>query len=181
MAWNKQHKSQTKDIILKSAAFLFTQNGYEKVSIDLVMQEAKLTRGAFYAHFKSKSDLYSQAITKAALVAQDRKPENSNQDLKSIGRYYLSKAHRDDLWQQPCPLASLVSDMTQQNETVRDTYTKVFRGFVQQANKHTNDKEKALQSAALMIGGLAISKALNDKALSDTLLLACQNAICEMS
>ena len=44
----------------------------------------------------------------------------------------------------------------------------------------TEDQQKALQSVVLMIGGLAISRALNDKDLSNNLLTACQKAITEI-
>ena len=66
MTWNKTHKKNTKERVLQSAAQLFTQEGYEKISINQVMEHAQLTRGAFYAHFDSKSDLYAQAIKTAA-------------------------------------------------------------------------------------------------------------------
>ncbi|PAJ74612.1 TetR family transcriptional regulator [Pseudoalteromonas sp. NBT06-2] len=179
MAWHKEHKQQTKDKILMSAAKLFAHNGFEKISIDQVMQDAQLTRGAFYSHFKSKSDLYSQAIIKGAKAAQVRKPKNSNDSLINIAQYYLSQTHRDNTVEQPCPLAFLVSDISQQNKEVKNTYTKIFKGFVNQVNTHTDDQQKALQSAVLMIGGLAISRALNDKEFSNDLLSACQKAITE--
>lgn len=180
MAWNKAHKQETKDKILASAAKLFAHNGFEKISIDQVMQDAKLTRGAFYSHFKSKSDLYSQSLIKGAQTAQTRKPKNSNASLVNIAQYYLSQTHRDECEEAPCPLAFLVSDISQQDEEIKNTYTKMFKGFVEQANTHTEDQQKALQSVVLMIGGLAISRALNDKDLSNNLLTACQKAITEI-
>ncbi|SFC75193.1 TetR/AcrR family transcriptional regulator [Pseudoalteromonas denitrificans] len=179
MAWSKQHKQKTKEKILLSAAKLFANNSFDRVSIDQIMKEAQLTRGAFYSHFKSKSDLYSQSIIKGADAAQIRKPLNSNINLTHIAQYYLSQSHRDEQDKQPCPLASLVSDISQQDKTIQDTYTQLFKGFVKQANIHTKDQQKALQSAVLMVGGLAISRALSDKTLSDDLLLACQKAITE--
>lgn len=66
MPWNANHKVESREKILQAAARLFTQNGYDAVSIDDVMREAGLTRGAFYAHFRSKSDIYNQAILTGA-------------------------------------------------------------------------------------------------------------------
>jgi TetR/AcrR family transcriptional repressor of nem operon len=177
MAWQKEHKSQSKDKILQSAAMLFTHHGFEKVSIDQVMEKAELTRGAFYSHFSSKSDLYAQAITKAAQIAQRRKPAGQPTSIKEFGKYYLTKQHRDKECQQACPLAFLVSDISQQNEQVRTTYTKVFNHFVIQAEEHSTNREESLKNAVLLIGGLAISRALNDKELSDELLRACQTGL----
>ncbi|KGJ97489.1 TetR/AcrR family transcriptional regulator [Colwellia psychrerythraea] len=181
MAWQETHKEQSKDRILESAAMLFTHHGFEKISIDQVMKNAELTRGAFYSHFSSKSDLYAQAITKAAKVAYQRKPVNFPQDMNNFARYYLSSEHRDNNYKQPCPLAFLVSDINQQDNQVKATYTKTLQAFIDQAETLTVSREKALQSAVLMIGGLALSRALDDKKLSNELLVACQVGVASLS
>jgi len=53
---------------------LFNRHGFNAVSIDDVMAEAGLTRGNFYCHFTSKSDLYAQSV--ARIVHED--PEGAN-------------------------------------------------------------------------------------------------------
>lgn len=111
MAWQQTHKKESKDRILQSAAMLFTHHGFEQISIDQVMKNAALTRGAFYSHFSSKSDLYAQAIAKAAQLAYKRKPVNGPQKMKDFSQYYLSAEHRDNSCEQACPLAFLVSDI----------------------------------------------------------------------
>ena len=70
MAWTEQHKTQSRERIVDSAAQLFTQLGFDSVSIDDVMQAAGLTRGAFYAHFKNKAELYQCAIIAGAKQAK---------------------------------------------------------------------------------------------------------------
>ena len=180
MAWQDTHKAQSKDRILTSAAMLFTHHGFEKISIDQVMKNAELTRGAFYSHFKSKSDLYAQAIRKAATVAFQRKPENCPQNMKAFAQYYLSTKHRDDQYEQACPLAFLVSDINQQDSQVKATYTKTLQDFIAQAESLSSSREKALQSAVLMIGGLALSRALDDKSFSNELLAACQVGVASL-
>jgi len=177
MAWQVTHKEQSKDKILTSAAMLFTHHGFDKISIDQVMEKAELTRGAFYSHFSSKSDLYAQAINKAAQVAYQRTPDNETVQMAEYAQFYLSPAHRDDNLQQPCPLAFLVSDINQKNEQVKSTYTKTFKRFIKLAEQSITDRQQALQSAALMIGGLAIARALNEEPLSDELLKSCQAGV----
>jgi len=54
----KEHKAKSKNLILNSAVELISRYGFEKVSIGQIMQSAKMTHGAFYAHFKSKEALY---------------------------------------------------------------------------------------------------------------------------
>jgi len=181
MAWHKQHKVNSKDKILASAAALFTRHGFEKVSINQVMASAKMTRGAFYSHFESKSDLYAQAIIKAAVLAKQQQLEQCSDDLRTMSLTYLSAEHRDEKLENLCPLAFLVTDINQQDEVVKNTYTKIFKGFIEQTQSLTQSKSAALQSAALLIGGLALAKAINDHALSDDLLIACQTGVTELT
>lgn len=181
MAWNKQHKQNTKDKILISAAHLFTRYGFEKVSINQVMENAKLTRGAFYAHFTSKSDLYAQAIVKAGVLARNEHTENCDGSLMGMTKQYLSDEHRNETVKNLCPLAFLVTDINQQNKTVKDTYTNVFKRFVESAEQQTDTNQSALQTAALMIGGLALSKAISDTSLSNDLLIACQEGVAALT
>jgi TetR/AcrR family transcriptional regulator, transcriptional repressor for nem operon len=63
MPYSKEHKEKSREKILASAHKLFTSRGYDAVSINKVMAACKMTRGAFYSHFKSKGDLYRQALT----------------------------------------------------------------------------------------------------------------------
>lgn len=177
MAWQATHKETSKNRILESAALLFTQHGFEQISIDQVMKKAALTRGAFYSHFSSKSDLYSQAIGTAAKVAIKRRPVSCPKQMKDFAQYYLSPEHRDNQLEQGCPLAYLVSDIGQQNEQVKEAYTKTLKGFIAEAEKVNSDREQALQSVVLMVGGLAISRALADQEFSNELLSACQAGV----
>ena len=181
MAWHKEHKENSKDKILISAAELFTRHGFSGVSINQVMENAQLTRGAFYAHFASKSDLYAQAIGKAVALTQKDLLDGCSNDLIQISQRYLSEQHRDENLQAHCPLACLVSDINEQNEQVKTAYTKIFSRFVDSNNRQIKDKTSALQSAVLMIGGLALARALNDEALSKELLLACQLGVADLT
>ena len=133
--------------------------------------------GAFYSHFSSKSDLYAQAISKAGSIAYQRAPDVEALTMAQYAQFYLSPEHRDDELQQPCHYPFLVSDINQQNKQVKTTYTQSFERFVNLAERSISSRERALQSAALMIGGLAIARALDDKKLSDELLISCQSGV----
>lgn len=177
MAWSKAHKEQSKQRILQSAALLFTQQGFDKVSIDQVMQQAEMTRGAFYSHFSSKSDLYAQAIPKASQLAQQRISAQVQADLTSLAKSYLSPQHKDDTSKQACPLAFLISDINQNDQQVRATYSKTLERFVQQTQLLINDRSAALQSTVLMIGGLALARAIDNEALANELMQASQQGV----
>lgn len=71
MPYPKDHKQRTRQAILESARRLFAQKGFEAASIERIMGACGLTRGAFYAHFASKGELYREAIGGAATLAGD--------------------------------------------------------------------------------------------------------------
>src|SRR5260221_10080247 len=61
MKVSREQVAENRRKILAAAARLVRKRGFDAVTIDQVTNEAGLTRGAFYGHFKSKSDLMAQA------------------------------------------------------------------------------------------------------------------------
>lgn len=174
MPWNESRKSRTRQRILESAAVLFTRQGFDGTSIDNVMEHAGLTRGAFYAHFASKSDLYAEALRCAGLEHHARLKDACPRDRVLA---YLSDAHREAETFN-CPLACLITDVAQQDERVRDTYTRLFAGFVdhcQGTDSDPEERKQAMQQAVALIGGIAISRNLTDERLAQELLDACRS------
>src|ERR1700716_3068826 len=62
MPQNPARKARTRAEILDHAARLFRLRGHAGTNIDDIMLAAGLTRGAFYAHFTSKDDLFAEAV-----------------------------------------------------------------------------------------------------------------------
>jgi AcrR family transcriptional regulator len=52
----KQERTRTK--LMRSAGKVFCRHGMERASIDAVAEDAGYTKGAFYANFKSKEELF---------------------------------------------------------------------------------------------------------------------------
>ena len=48
----------TRDVLLDAAARVFAQDGYAGASVDRITERARLSKGTFYWHFKSKQDLF---------------------------------------------------------------------------------------------------------------------------
>lgn len=174
MAWSAQQKVNTKNKILTSAGELFTQHGFAKVSINQVMQNAGLTRGAFYAHFSSKSELYQAAIPFAAKQRFDAVLQCQHDTLENIVSHYLSVEHVGG--EQGCPLSFLVSDIQQQEFDVKQTYSEVLQKLISKLQSHGLDEQAAIRSAVLMIGGVAVSRALPDKDMQKKVIAAAKNA-----
>jgi len=183
MPWQPDHKQQSRHRILDAAATLFTTQGFDRVGINDVMQAAGMTRGAFYNHFSSKSELYSAAIRHSG--GRRRQMLNATRpNLQQMVHGYLSKAHRAGEAIQ-CPLAYLVTDVAQRDEQVRDAWSDTFKGFVRQLQSDRSPdaplQPEALQRAATLIGAMAISRTLSDSELSDQLLESCIEGLCPSS
>lgn len=181
MPYTTKHKQQTREKILQSAAKLFSHQGFDNISIDDLMKDAGLTRGAFYNHFSDKSHLYAEAIVYAAkkspLIASLRQPEDKN-NLSNLLKGYLSHEHIEHTT-TPCPLAFLSSDVNHRDPIVRNTYTKMYKNMLKlltrlNTSNPSINREKLMAVTAMMIGGVAIAHALDDKNTSDELLSACR-------
>jgi AcrR family transcriptional regulator len=54
----KEQQAHTRMCLMQSAAKVFARRGLQQASIDEVAQDAGYTKGAFYANFKSKEELF---------------------------------------------------------------------------------------------------------------------------
>lgn len=184
MPYPAKHKQESRKRILESAARLFLHQGYERTAINEIMQDAGMTHGAFYAHFKSKSDLYDKAMTFAAKNGQFTSHLNSdkrgNEWLEDLFEEYLSMSHVQDT-EIPCPLAFLVTDMATSEVDVRNTYTRIYKKMNRFIGRYSGkssykSSDDVYAVTALMIGGLALSRAVDDKQLVERILESCRHA-----
>ena len=68
----QQKKSQeTKEKIFQAAKKILQKNGYEKLSIKNICEEAGVSNGSFYHHFKTKDDLLSYYIEERPNIKPD--------------------------------------------------------------------------------------------------------------
>src|SRR5437588_3912970 len=54
----KEQQARTRSSLMRSAAKLFCERGLEQASIDELAEAAGYTKGAFYANFKNKEELF---------------------------------------------------------------------------------------------------------------------------
>jgi AcrR family transcriptional regulator len=54
----KQQQARTRSSLMAAAASVFARNGLQRASIDEIATEAGFTKGAFYANFASKEELF---------------------------------------------------------------------------------------------------------------------------
>lgn len=103
--YTAEHKEATRARIVECARRLFNRRGLGEVSIDEIMGAAGLTRGGFYNHFKSKDELYVEAVTAYSKCNPADRWDGVELDLSAKGvalarqmiNAYLSREHLEDL------------------------------------------------------------------------------------
>ena len=187
MPYPTGHREQIRRRIVNGARRLFNRNGFEGVSVDAIMAEAGLTRGAFYAYFESKSDLYAEVLG-CFFTDPNWKSrwEGVEVDLTSgeagpqIVRAYLSQQHFDDV-ENSCPMVALPSDVARSNKKVKAAFENVFRAMVKVLGRDVKNATQpsegtAMAIAGLCIGGMVVARSLNDSRLGDQLREAAAHA-----
>ncbi|MFV3405124.1 TetR/AcrR family transcriptional regulator [Pseudomonas sp. NY15463] len=174
-------KAKTRERILDAARSALIQQGPAEPSVSQVMGAAGLTVGGFYAHFESKDELMLEAFSQ--LLAERRALlAGVDPSLDGAGRrallaaFYLSRKHRDaDV--QACPIPNSLGEMHRLPEAFRQVLIEHIELMTAQMVDRPEDIDKALADFALMVGGLAVARALGGGDLSDRILRAAKSAV----
>jgi TetR/AcrR family transcriptional repressor of nem operon len=172
MPYTQEHKAKTRERIVESAWRLFNRHGFTGVSIDQIMEDAGLTRGGFYNHFSTKDELYAEVVSHA--LASRKKQVSTEacaapRTTRELITAYLSQPHFDDR-ETCCPLMALSSDVARGGEPVKRAYRQVLEYMIANFEKGLagpKARKQAMALASLCIGGMAVARALDDRALAD--------------
>lgn len=116
MRYSNEHKQQTRERLLASSGALAKRGGFASTGVAGLMKAIGLTGGAFYNHFPSKDDLFTEVVRQelsnsplARLACQGANRERLGRCLQQ----YLSLAHlrnaeggcrcRRWVWKSPGP------------------------------------------------------------------------------
>ncbi|MDY5845431.1 MAG: TetR/AcrR family transcriptional regulator [Bariatricus sp.] len=85
---------ETKGKIFRAAKNILQKQGYEQLSIKNICEEAGVSNGSFYHHFKTKDDLLSYYIEEQPSINPDllEPPEDSEEVKIAIIHVYLNYA-----------------------------------------------------------------------------------------
>lgn len=83
---------ETKAKIFRAAKYILQKNGYEALSIKNICEEAGVSNGSFYHHFKTKDDLLSYYIEEQPGINPDLLdlPANTDEAIEAIVYVYLN-------------------------------------------------------------------------------------------
>ena len=123
MRYSPEHKAQNHENILSVAARSFREQGGDSSGIGTVMKKVGLTKGGFYRHFKSKDDLFVEAMARAfdemgRVMLEVAKSAPEGQALRAMIEYYLSTRHANSLG-TGCVLSALAPEIARKTVGVR--------------------------------------------------------------
>jgi len=94
----RQEKTEmTRARLIQSAEKIFARDGFEAAKLEEIAADAGYTRGAFYAHFESKEDLFLALLEQviagriAVLEKEMSKEREPEAKLKAMREFFLSK------------------------------------------------------------------------------------------
>lgn len=83
MRRTKEEAQKTREQLLISAKKLFTEKGFSSTALSDIVQNAGLTRGAAYWHFKNKDEIYIAVVQQALSDMMAAKEAALNQPLRT--------------------------------------------------------------------------------------------------
>lgn len=174
-------KAQTRERILSAARAALAQRGPADPSVGEVMGAAGLTVGGFYAHFASKDalmlEVFSQSLARRRGLLREldqRLPAVERRAL--MAAFYLSRKHRDTKG-EGCPLPSSLAELDRLPDGFRAVLAEHLELLGAELAASPEDADKVLADMALMVGGLALARALGPGELSDRVLRAAKSAV----
>jgi AcrR family transcriptional regulator len=177
----KRQKTRAK--VLRGAGRVFRRQGFDGSTVDGLAQEASVTCGAFYAHFRSKADAFREAIAMGMddlrrHIEHTRQQHGENWQAPFID-FYLGDRRTCEL-ANSCTLQSLSSDVARADGDARRTYQASLRAIVGAMTTHSapspgSPSEQAISLLALLVGGVTFARAVHDPAMSDEIAAAIRN------
>lgn len=177
MRQSREEKAKTHERIVGLASARIREEGIDGPGVARIMQAAGLTHGGFYKHFGSRDDLIAEAADHAFAYADqtlDHYAHDPHDPLAAWVDWYLSEEHRDDPGAGRCPVAALVGDVGRADDRVRAGYSAVVERYIQalegMLGRGQGSRQQALITASALVGALALSRAVDDEALSEEIL-----------
>jgi AcrR family transcriptional regulator len=177
----KEKQAHTRFCLMESAAKVFARRGLQQASIDEVAGDAGFTKGAFYANFKSKEELFLAMLDErfAQRIEQIDRVWSSEGDLRDKARQagqdfadYLSDEEWSRLFFEFAAYAARNEDFRQELVTryraLRDRVADLYRRRKDEMGIEPSvPPEQVAVMIFAMANGLALEKLLEPEVVAD--------------
>jgi TetR/AcrR family transcriptional regulator, transcriptional repressor for nem operon len=181
MRKSRQETEETRKRIIKTASETFRKSGIAESGLKELMQGAGLeTPGGFYKHFGSKEELVTEATSfsisevlnwmKASIA--DKPPEKT---VETLVTNYLSPKHRDRV-SAGCTFSALGSELRRSDDALGNVTTAGLNNYIALIAKQIKHvpprvaKKRATAIFSAMVGGLILSRVVNNATLSNAIM-----------
>ncbi|MHC8319857.1 TetR/AcrR family transcriptional regulator [Pseudomonas sp. GB2N2] len=168
MKVSKEQNAFNREALVAAASSLFQQQGFAATGVAQISEEAGLTQGGFYGHFKSKSLLTEAACRQSMTNGHDSwraMMGSAANDLETLIDAYVSPEHVEAV-AEGCPMAAYTCEIKSQDDAVKATFTHGFEamvGILQGVLAGDLADEDARRNALFfmcsMVGGVAMARA----------------------
>jgi TetR/AcrR family transcriptional regulator, transcriptional repressor for nem operon len=185
MRYGPEHKTQTRDRIVRNAARKLRAEGLRGPGVASVMKASGLTVGGFYKHFRSKDELLTDAIAEGFLESGE-KIYSALQNLpredrwKELVRLYLSPEHCDHP-DSGCPVAALAPEMARTKIGVRKRISGLIKERAERWGEFMPGRTAAERERnfvlifTAMVGAVSVARILTDPADKERVLASVRN------
>ena len=190
MRVSRAQAAENRETVINVASRLFREHGFDGIGLKDVMEGAGLTQGAFYKQFASKEDLAAQASRRALESGCNRwaaaAAANPKDPLGAIAAIFLSTEHRDERM-DGCPVVALGADAARQGSEVKASFEAGIREYLELLDRWVGEADgeepsgKAMAILSTMVGAVVLSRAVNDKRLSNQFLQAAAKGVMGLS
>jgi AcrR family transcriptional regulator len=178
MRYPSNQKAKAKEAILQAGARALRTNGFNGIGVDGLAASAGVTSGAFYSNFSNKEALLEQVVETCLgepfIDSENGSVAERQQRLKEWLAMYISADHRADP-ASGCVMPTLSADVARSNPQIRATYERRMLALVDKMSNVLDGEgpdrgRRAWSIIALMIGAIAISRAMPDGEAADQAL-----------
>ncbi len=178
------HNARVQSLLLRKAAPLFREKGPDHVGIDEVMSRAGMTRGAFYAHFASKDDVFLASLRQETPLLRSlesragQSPDELRHEMRAMFEEYLSNKTPSSA--QTCTLAGLAMDVARTGEDARATHEAMQLAMrVEMARDMDvhHDDDIVHATLGLAIGAVILAAAQRTETGQDRVLQSARNGV----
>lgn len=172
----------THERIVSTAAKALRTSGFEGVGVAEVMKAVGLTHGGFYAHFKSRDALLTEAIEAAGLQSRQTMSKHiqvtGKTPFRSLIETYLSVEHLTAV-DEGCPLAACCAEIPRQAAGVRRAARQQVDGLVDMVRRALPkcSESDAFIIASTLIGAIGLARALGDLPRAQKALAASRKSL----
>lgn len=179
------HRQEAKARILAAAGRGFRKRGYGGIGVDGLAQEAEVTSGAFYGHFKSKEDAFDEVV--AAGIGQLKTTISAlraSHGAKWIGVYvdrYVGEKRVCDLG-EGCALQALTAEVGRSDVRIKSTFQAQIVEVVKtvaeglEGGSFESRMDRAWAFLAILSGGVSMARGVADPTLSEVIAQSVRDA-----